>query len=122
MLKGLTFFGQLLKKSVYMLSEKIERQIYSPEEVIKPIDSAFNIYLLENGEIGYSAKKIGYYYNKMIVNRVKISENDKPFLVDLNFITLKRSNNEVKSLGYSIVHKLDYEEFLNALRCVPKDY
>lgn len=89
---------------------------------MKPIDSAFHIYLLENGEIGYSAKKTGYYYNKTIVNRVKILENDQPFLVDLNFITLKRSNYEVKSLGYSIVHRLDYEEFLNTLRCVPKDY
>lgn len=38
------------------------------------------------------------------------------------FITLRKLNYEIKSLGYSVVHKLSYSNFLEMLKFIHKDY
>ena len=58
LLRGLTFFGELLKSSIFNIADKMERQIYTPNEVIKKRDSLFEVCILEVGEIGYVAKKL----------------------------------------------------------------
>lgn len=100
----------------------MERHIYYPEETIKTISSNFAIYVLENGKIGYICKKFGSKYNNVVANEVKVQNNSKPFILAQEFITLKKLNYEIKSLGYSVIHKLNYEPFLEEIQKMKKDY
>ena len=87
----------------------MERQIYTPNEIIKKRDSLFEVSILEVGEIGYAAKKLEYCGNGLVSNTIKVQKSGKPFLISLEFITQKRGDFEVKSVGYCVVHKIGYE-------------
>ncbi len=84
----------------------MEKQVYTPNEIIKKRDSILEVSILEVGQIGYAAKKLEYCGNGLISNTVKVRKSEKPFLVSLDFITQNRGDFEVKSVGYSVVHKI----------------
>jgi len=58
----------------------------------------------------------------MIIDKVKISSNDRPFILGLEFLTRKRPIYEIKSLEYSVIYRLSYDDLTNILRESQMDY
>jgi len=97
----LSFFGSLLEKSIIKLAENIERQMYHPDEILRPFNSTFKVRILREGTIGY----VGHNKtNWLPLNIISKSKMDNPFLITIEFLTRKQPNYEIKSLDYSIVH------------------
>ena len=46
----------------------------------------------------------------------KVMENERPFLLGLEFLTQKKNNYEIKSKEYSIVYFLEHEKLVQALK------
>jgi hypothetical protein len=76
----LTFFHNLMEKTLYSLAEKIEMCIYHPEEIIQPLEDNYHLFILKAGEIGYVSKKNeSRHFNRVIdVRRVTQEENPLP--------------------------------------------
>jgi len=58
----------------------------------------------------------------MVIDKVKISSNDRPFILGLEFLTRKRPLYETKSLEYSVIYRLSYDDMTNILRESQMDY
>lgn len=56
------------------------------------------------------------------MNVKTIQEQDKPYLLSLDFIIRKRPYYEIRSIEYSIFFFLDYNNFIDAVRDSPMDY
>ena len=52
----------------------------------------------------------------MAIDKVKVENNDKPFVLGLEFLTRERPTYEIKSLEYSVIYSLFYEDLLSILR------
>jgi hypothetical protein len=53
---------------------------------------------------------------------MKILENAAPFLLNTNFITKNRSPYGIKSLVYSVLYYLDYQNLIDILKETSIDY
>lgn len=121
-LKGLTFFGDLLKRTIIILSERMEKHIYTPDEIVKTLNSPSSILILERGELAYLSSKDSFNLANKVINFVVRKEGDKPLLLNLDFLTLRKSAYTIKSKDYSVIHKLSFDSFIESMNCVPKDY
>jgi len=81
--ENLTFFKNLMNKTLYSLAEKIEVNICHPEEIFKKIEDTFNLYILRSGEVALTTKKGGSDFNNFVIDTKKMGENEKPFLLGL---------------------------------------
>ena len=45
----LTFFHNLMDKTLYSLAEKIEMCIYHPEEIVQPLEDNYHLFILKAG-------------------------------------------------------------------------
>lgn len=61
--------------------------ISHPEQMLKRIDDDYNLLILREGEIGYSAKRRNCHFNDMVIDKVKVQKNDRPFILGLEFLT-----------------------------------
>lgn len=79
----LPFFSSLVDKTLYSLAEKIEMTISHPEQVLRRKDDDYNLLILREGEIGYTAKQRNCKFNDMVIDKVHIKANEKPFILGL---------------------------------------
>jgi hypothetical protein len=121
-LRCLPFFGELIKKSIYRLSEHMVKHIYTPEEVVRAPASPFAVSILQSGAVSYFCNEKGRRFRGVPINRVTRTEREKPFLMDLEIVTLRKHGYSIKSLVYSIVHRLQLDDFVRILQGIPKDY
>ena len=49
----LTFFGNLVDKTLYAFAEHIEMSISHPEQTLRRLDDEYNLLILRQGEIGF---------------------------------------------------------------------
>ena len=54
--------------------------------------------ILREGSIGYMPKRRNCRSNGMVIDRVKIYDEQKPFILGLEFLTQTRPTYEIKSL------------------------
>ena len=116
------FFNHLMEKTLFSLAEKIEMKIAHPEEIILNVERNFDVFILKNGEIGYVSRKINRKFNKNVFDRKRILENDAPFLLNANFITKNRANYGIKSMVYSVMYCLEYDNLIEILKEAHLDY
>lgn len=83
--------------------------ISHPEQLLRKIDDGFNLLILREGSVGFTAKKRNCGFNDVVIDRVKISSNQKPFILGLEFLTRSQPIYETKSLEYSVIYSLPYE-------------
>lgn len=86
----LPFFGSLIDRTLYNFAEKIEMSISHPEQILKKIEDNFNLMILREGSIGYMPKRRNCRSNGMVIDRVKIYDEQKPFILGLEFLTQRR--------------------------------
>lgn len=79
----LPFFSSLVDKTLYNFAEKIEMTISHPEQILRRIDDEFNLLILREGEIGYTVKRRSCDFNEMVIDKVKIKNNERPFILGL---------------------------------------
>ena len=94
----LTFFGNLVDKTLYAFAEHIEMSISHPEQTLRRLDDEYNLLILRQGEIGFTSKRRNCNFNDMIIDRVKVTDVKRPFLLGLEFLTRRRPVYEIKSL------------------------
>lgn len=58
----------------------------------------------------------------MAIDRVKVCNNERPFILGLEFLTRQRPNYEIKSCEYSVVYSLSYEDLIGILKDSQMDY
>jgi hypothetical protein len=81
-----------LDRTLYNFAEHLEIRITHPQQIIRNVDDDFNLMILKKGEIGYACKKTGCDFNDEIVDFIKISAGEVPFLTSLDFISKIRPN------------------------------
>jgi hypothetical protein len=118
----LTFFHSLMEKTLSALAEKIEMCIYHPEEIMQPLEDTYHLLIVKAGEVGLVCRRPDAAYNNRVIDVKKIGPDDKPFLLNLHFITKRRQNYEVKSLVYSILYFLEHDRLIDILNDSPMDY
>ena len=111
-----------MNRTLYSLAEKIEMTISHPEQILRRIDDDFNLLILREGEVGYTVKRRGCNFNDMVIDKAKVKVNESPFILGLEFITRSRPLYETKSLSYSVIYSLPYEDLLSILRESQMDY
>lgn len=79
----LTFFGNLVDRTLVSFAEKIEMHISHPEQTLRHINDDYNLFILRQGEIGYVTKRRNCKFNDMIIDRLKVQSNQKPSLLGL---------------------------------------
>lgn len=84
------FFKSFISKTLYNLAERIEMRVSHPDEVIQKADDDYNLIILKSGQIGYFCKKTSFNLKDFVMNVKTIQENDKPYLLNLDFIVKKR--------------------------------
>lgn len=111
-----------MERTLYNFAENIERRISHPEEIVRHIDDNYNLIILKRGELGYICKKGQSRFNERVADSIAVPENGQPFLTSLDFITKQRPNYEIKSLEYSIIYYLDYDQFIRVLKETDMDF
>lgn len=96
--------------------------ISHPEQLLKKIEDDFNLLILREGSVGFTAKRRNCGFNDCVIDSVKVKNNDKPFVLGLEFLTRFRPIYETKSLEYSVVYSLNYDELIGILRDSHMDY
>lgn len=79
----LPFFSGLIDKTLASFAEKIEMTISHPEQILRRKDDEYNLLILREGEIGYTVKKNSCNFNNLVIDRVRINKNDRPFILGL---------------------------------------
>ena len=73
--------------------------------------------ILKNGEVGYSTKIPEGDFNYTVIDTMKISKNDSPRFLHLNFLTgVYDPKYVIKSLGYSMISTIEFEKLLEILK------
>jgi hypothetical protein len=75
---------------MYAFAEHIEMSISHPQQTLRRMDAEYNLLILRQGEIGFTAKKRNCSFNDRIIDRVKVTDVKKPFLLGLEFLTRQR--------------------------------
>ena len=96
--------------------------ISHPEQMLKKIDDEFNLLILREGKIAYTCKKRNCDFNEMVIDKVNIKSHNRPFILGLEFLTRQRPLYETKSIEYSVIFSLPYEDLLNILKESQMDY
>jgi hypothetical protein len=73
----------LIDKTLYALAESIEMSISHPEQTLRRLEDDYNLLILRQGEIGFTSKRRNCGFNDMIIDRVKVTDMKKPFLLGL---------------------------------------
>jgi hypothetical protein len=60
--------------------------------------------ILQNGEIGYSAKKYNCKFNDTIIEKIKSTFKEESRIICINLFTNEQLSYEIKSLAYSIIY------------------
>jgi len=98
-----------MEKTLCALAEHIKAKITHPLEVLLSSETNFDLLILKDGEIGCKSNKIGNIsFNHFLINKVKVSQEDRPFLLHSNFITKQRSNYKIISTMYSLLYYLNF--------------
>lgn len=90
--------------------------------MIKPFDDLLDIYILEKGELGFVCRSNYAQLSNLTVNSVQNGRNDRLSLLSLDFITRERSNYQIRSTTSSIIIKIPYNSFKDALPACQKDF
>jgi hypothetical protein len=72
--------------------------------------------------MGYCCRKQGANYNGLVVDQIAVGDGQAPFLLGMEFITLRRPTFEIKSMEYSIIYGLAYDRLIQSLRKSRGDY
>ena len=120
--QDLPFFGNLIDKTLYLFAEKIEMNISHPEQMLRSLDDDYNLLILREGVIGYTTKRRNCFFNDMVIDEVAVLERQRPFILGLEFLTLRRPNYEIKSLEYSMIYFLSYDGLISTIKESPMDY
>ncbi len=57
--------------------------ISHPEQTLRRLDDNYNLLILRQGEIGFTSKKRNCSFNDMIIDKVKVTDVKRPFLLGL---------------------------------------
>ena len=118
----LPFFSQLVDRTLSSFAQQIEMHISHPEETLRRTEDDYNLLILRDGKVGYSTKRRNCAYNEMVMDQVQVGDEDRPFLLGLEFLTRCRPSFEIKSLVYSVIYWLDYEQLITTLKESTMDY
>lgn len=120
---NLYLFKGFIDKTLYNFAEKIEMKIAHPEEIVKSISDDFNLMILKQGTLGYVCRNQNWpNFNDLIINTLKVKNDETPLLTSMSFIYKKRQSYEIKSLEYSILLAMDYDKFITILKETDMDY
>ncbi len=111
-----------MSKTLYNMAEKIEMKVSHPEETIQHLYDDYNLMILKTGKLGFVCKRPNSDMTQFIMDSKAIKETDNPYLLNLDFITRKRSNYEIKSIEYAIFYFLPYDKFIEVLRETEMDF
>jgi len=64
--------------------------IVHPQELIRKMTDEYNLLILKEGEIGFTVKKTNCVFNGMAVDKLKVSNQDRPAVLGLEFLTRMR--------------------------------
>lgn len=59
---------------------------------------------------------MGSDWSNVSIDKISVEENENPFLLSLDFISLERSTYEIKSEEYCILYYLTMEQTLETLK------
>ena len=90
--------------------------------MLRRIDDDYNLLILREGEIAYTVKRRNCNFNNMAIDKVKIQNIDKPFILGLEFLTRFRPMYEIKSMEYSVIYSLSYDDLISILKESHMDY
>ena len=96
--------------------------ISHPEQLLRRVDDEKNLLILREGTIGFTAKRRNCKFNDMTIDRVKVLDNERPFILGLEFLTRHKPNYEIKSLEYSVIYSLSYDDLISILKDSHMDY
>ena len=96
--------------------------ISHPEQLLRKLDDDYNLLILREGEVGFTVKRRGCDFNDRVVDKVKVNARDRPFILGLEFLTRFRPAYEIKSLEYSVVYSLAYDNLIEVLKESNMDY
>jgi len=82
-------------------------RVSHPEETIQHLYDDYNLLILKSGSVGFVCKRPHYQSHPFVMDVLKARE-DKPELLNLDFISRKRSPYEIKSTEYSVFYFLSY--------------
>jgi hypothetical protein len=57
--------------------------ISHPQQTLRRQDDEYNLLILREGEVAYSTKRRNCKFNDMAIDRIKVKEGEKPFLLGL---------------------------------------
>lgn len=57
--------------------------ISHPMQTLRKLDDSYNLLILRQGEIGFVPKRRNCNFNDMLIDRVKVKDMKKPFLLGL---------------------------------------
>lgn len=97
-------------------------RISHPQEVIRTPEDDFNLIILRKGQIGYACKLSGSVFHDEIADLITVTGKDAPFLTSLDFISKQRPPYQIKSLSFSVLLNLAYEQFIEVFRQSDLDY
>ena len=80
---SLVFFGGLVEKTLYGIAQRIQMSISHPMQTLRKLDDSYNLLILRQGEIGFVPKRRNCNFNDMLIDRVKVKDMKKPFLLGL---------------------------------------
>ncbi len=116
------FFNSLNKKTILSLAEAVCRRITHPDEIIKRKGEVADFTILQRGTVGLVCKRNKSLLNGTAIETFSVNENEKPKILSLDFIKRKIINYEVKSLFYSVIYYLDYDNFMMSLKECDMDF
>jgi hypothetical protein len=71
--------------------------------------------ILKTGSLGFVCKRPDSDMKPFVMDIMKVNDNEKPLIVNLDFINRKRSFYEIKAMEYCIFHFLSYEKFIETI-------
>ena len=61
-------------------------------------------------------------FNDKVIDKVNIKSTEKPFILGLEFITRIKPKYETRSLEYSVIYSLSYDDFISIMQESSMDY
>lgn len=58
-------------------------KISHPSNTLRGLDDEYNLLILREGEVGYTARRRNCKFNDHVIDKVKVSDKEKPFLLGL---------------------------------------
>ena len=115
------FFKDLLDKTLFNFAEHFENIIAHPQQTIRALEDDFDLIIIKKGSIGYSCKRSGWETDQ-IVDLIDVEKDSPPFLTSLEFISKTRPTYEIRSLSFTVLFRLEYNDFISIFRESDMDY